>query len=89
MHSNAITQALKRIIKSQRKVHAIAHSLSNHIQVVLESGNVTEAYELKKELINIERIVDQLGKHFQELELVHVSRMKRAEAYKERWQVIN
>lgn len=89
MPGNAITDAILKIIKSQRRVNAIAHSLSIQVEEVLDNGNIAEAYKLKNELVKILRIMDQLETHFNALDIVRASRMNRAAMQRERQQVIN
>ncbi len=89
MPENAITDALLKIIKSQRMVNAIAHSLREQVEEVLDSGNIAEAFTLKNELVRILRIMDQLETHFNALDTVRASRMNRAAMQRERQQVIN
>ena len=89
MPENVIINALKKIIKSQRRVNAIAQSLSIYMEEVAARGDVAEAYKLKKELLRLMRILEQLAVSFEELDQVRVSRMERAAAHKDRQQVIN
>ena len=89
MPGNAITDALLKIIKSQRRVNAVAHSLSKQVEEVLDSGNIAEAFTLKNELVRIQRIMERLETHFDELDIVRASRMNRASMQRERRQVIN